>query len=157
MTKTILEFRYISNIKPRFSRRSLTTFYNILKIKAEPLDCLLFFIYVKILINFFKKKKGNVKKLILFSMPYKKKTLTLLRAPYRYKLARDQLTFSRYRINLKFIIVSNILSFRSYADIFFILYRFIFNFKNYGGNVCILHSLKISFFFKLNKFFYYNY
>lgn len=44
------------------------------------------------------KKLNFFKKSTIFIKPYKRKIYTILRAPYRHKLARHQLVLNRYNI-----------------------------------------------------------
>lgn len=56
------------------------------------------------LINYLQKKKNNIK---IFLKPTSSNLETLLRAPYRHKISRHQITFSRYFFLITFKIPLN--------------------------------------------------
>ena len=110
MNKHIVELTFSSNIKPRFFKNGNLKNKNIYLINSD------FFIFF-ITLNFYLKKKISnyntssdflFKKLIFYIKPLKKKTITYLRAPYRYKLARNQVTFSRYFVTCQIVFYSKI-------------------------------------------------
>lgn len=81
----------ISNFKPSL----LLKLNNLQKFrKNHQIYCKNFFIYILLL----KYKNNLFKKSNLFIKKYIKKTYTILRSPYRHKLARHQLHLNRYFI-----------------------------------------------------------
>lgn len=103
------------------------------------------------LINHLQKKKNNIK---IFLKPTSFSLETLLRAPYRHKISRHQITFSRYYfvISIKVPFNRNI-NIANLNQLFF----FIKELKNYfiffETNICYTHSCKIRFNFFCQKFF----
>jgi len=87
-----------------------------------------------------------------FVFPKKSSNLTILRSPYRHKLTRHQLTFSRFFIvlNLK-IVLKNRLN----AHNTFVIQHTIDKIQTYLSffetNICNQHRLKLMFFFNAPK------
>lgn len=96
MKKSYLELIILSNIKINLLDERKNFFTN-----SSFFVILLFLRYIlkKKLAKF--SKKENIKKIFFFIKPFKKSTITYLRAPYRYKLARNQVTFSRYYLTVR--------------------------------------------------------
>lgn len=154
MNKHVIELSFSSNIKPRFFKD------NNLKNKSVYLINSDFFIFF-ITLNFYLKKKINnysndffLKKIIFYVKPLKKKTITYLRAPYRYKLARNQVTFNRYFVTCQVIIYStssrkfkNLMSCINYNKKFMNFIKFI------SSNISNLVYMKYSFKVEILNFF----
>lgn len=119
------------------------------------------FIIFFLTINFYLKSKTNkylnFKKIIFFFKPFTKKVITYLRAPYRYKMARNQVLFSRFFINIRFIFTqekkylfidtSGLLHFVSICD---------GNLPYMTTNICNLTYSRILFYFSVKNLFKYN-
>lgn len=91
----------ITNFKPNF----LKNFNNLelFKKNKTQIYCRNFFIYILLLKynkNLFSKSNIHIKK-------QKKKVFTILRSPYRHKLARHQIALNRYHINISLVIKIN--------------------------------------------------
>lgn len=112
-----MSISYITNFKPSlFQSLDNTKLFNSKnKIKIVSKN---FFLFLLLLKYNNKKNNFNIK---LFIKPTYKKFITLLRAPYRYKLARHQFMLNRYfiimslKIDCKNILVSN------FSDIFYLI------------------------------------
>jgi hypothetical protein len=87
--------------------------------------------------------------------PLKQKNLTILRAPYRYKLARQQITLSRYfifyKISFDFNDNFNLISFKQIND--FIVYLKKFNIW-IESNIVYQFKIKCIFTFYFKNYFY---
>lgn len=108
--------------------------------------------FIKLLKVFLKNNNSNFNDILICPLPMKKKALTLLRAPYRYKLARDQIYFSRFKF-LVIVIFKIHQTFGQNNNIYEIvefLKYFNKNFKNFSTNLCTLQSCRIKFFNNLN-------
>lgn len=110
---------------------------------------IIFVIFMKYINN-----KNNKNIITFFIKPYCRYLLTMLRPPYRHKISRHQLTFSRYfiiftiKIPLSDLIMINNLN------------QLVFFFKNlrnlyvfFETNICLQHQSRITIFFKCNDFF----
>lgn len=94
MKKTFkISINYISNFQ---------FFGNFLKTQKSKINCKNFILFI-FFFNFLLKKYNWFYKFIYFFKPKYSVNYTLLRAPYRYKLSRDQLTFSRYFLLISFV------------------------------------------------------
>ena len=97
-------FTYLTNFKPNnFDIMSNTNKFK--HFKKNRIICRNFFLFI-LLLKYFNNKINS--KSCMWIKPLKQKNITLLRAPYRYKLSRQQITITRY----------------------FIFYKLTFNFKN---------------------------
>ena len=154
MNKHIIELNFSSNIKPRFFKNNSFNNKNIYLINSD------FFVFF-ISLNFFLKKKINnfsndylFKKIIFYIKPLKKKTITYLRAPYRYKLARNQVTFNRYFITCRILIYTKLI--KKFVNIKSCINynREFLNFiKNISSNLSNLVYMKYFFKVKILNFF----
>ena len=78
---------------------------------------------------------------ILFKPTFKKK-FDILKAPYRFKMSKNQLYFSRFNILISFYFGSNINITNSENLLYF--YKNILNFfVNFEVNLCIQNSIKV--------------
>lgn len=153
MNKHIVELTFSSNIKPRFFKNGSLKNKNIYLINSD------FFIFF-ITLNFYLKKKiGDssdflFKKLIFYIRPLKKKTITYLKAPYRYKLARNQVTFSRYFVTCQIIICSKLhKQFKNTSTCMIYNKKFINFIKDITSNLSNLVYVKYSFKAEILNFF----
>jgi len=122
---TLVKFNLINNLKIKYTNKII---------------CRNFFLFL-FLLNFFKKNKN-----CFFIKPFKKKTLTILRAPYRYKLSKHQLIINRYLIFLKNVIFfENKIFFKTYNQIIILLLFFYKNVLWFETNLVFFLKLKISF------------
>lgn len=142
MVKHTIDLSFTSNIKP--------SFYNFKKDKNKLLNTEIF-LFLATLSFILNKKINNEfkKKIFFFIKPLKKKTITYLRAPYRYKLARNQVTFSRHYFIFRIVfydhtnlLFKNIYSFIKYNSNFFLNIQKIST--NLSNIVYIKHSYNIN-------------
>lgn len=84
----------------------------------------MFLILLKFNKNIFIKSNVHIKK-------YKKKVYTILRSPYRHKLARHQISLNRYNINFSTSIkIKNDLKIKNFNNLIKLL-KFLKNFNNF--------------------------
>lgn len=111
-----MSISYITNFQPslfkNFSNAKLFVNKNKTKIISKN-----FFLFL-LLLKYNNKKNFNIK---LFIKPTYKKFITLLRAPYRYKLARHQFIMNRYFILMSLKMNFNKINTTNYNDIIFLI------------------------------------
>jgi hypothetical protein len=91
---------------------------------------------------------------VLFKPKFKKK-FDILKAPYRFKMSKHQLFFSRFNILITFFFKSNLNITNNKNLIFF--YKSVAKFfNNFEVNLCLQHSLKIFLNFKYSSNFLLN-
>jgi hypothetical protein len=134
----------ITNFKPTLINNFNN--FNSIRIKNQ-IYCKNFFVYlllIKYKNNFFKKSNLYIKK-------YKKNTYTILRSPYRHKLARHQINLNRYVINnsLKISIKQNILL-KSWKNILNLLNYIKKINKIFESNIIFINNVKVSIPIKFN-------
>lgn len=129
---------YVSNFKPIFE-----SFWK----KRKRIVCKNFILFL-LLFNYFKINNIFYKVCFFFKPKYKTIT-TLLRAPYRYKLSRDQLKFCRYHIlcSFRFFEKLNFFFFSNFNDVFIFIQLFLKIFPNFESNLCFQQKLSLHFFF----------
>lgn len=135
-----IKLNYISNFS-----------FNVAKedILKKKIFCKNFIVFIMFL-NFFKKNKVS----IVFK-PLFRRSFDLLKAPYRFKMSKNQLFFSRFSILVSFFFYKDININSTCAVIFF--YNNILNFfSNFEVNICLQNSVKIFFVFKYTKNFLIN-
>lgn len=90
----IIKTNLVTNFKPFFFENYNN--FSFLGKNKNQIFCKNFFVYLLLL----KYKKNHFfSKSSIFVKKYKKKVYTILRAPYRHKLARHQFHLNRYEIN----------------------------------------------------------
>ena len=148
MNTLSISSNFITNFKPSL----YLNLKNISKLKKNSNQkyCKLFFIYILL----FKYKNNFFKKSNIFIKKQKKKVYTILRSPYRHKLARHQIYLNRYYINFSVAIKLNsvllINNFKKLLNIVFFLKKFNNVFES---NLIFINNVKISFYVKYNKLF----
>lgn len=135
-----------TNFKPKYINDFSNI--NIFKKNKNQIFCRNLFLFL-ILIKY--KNKKLVNNSTVFIKPYKKKIYTILRAPYRHKLARHQIVLNRYEIVSTIKIKSDsIFNTKNFNDI---LKLFVF-FKNFNtwfeSNVIYNYKTKTSYMFNYN-------
>lgn len=145
----LLSTDLITNFKPQvFGKFNKMDF---LKKNKKQIFCKNFFIFLLLL----KFKNNNIfNKSSVFIKPFKKKIYTILRSPYRHKLARHQITLKRYqvrstvKINVKNDIIMN--NFKNLID----LVKLLNNYSNwFESNLVFNHKCKFLFnFYYKNNF-----
>jgi hypothetical protein len=148
--KHFIELCFISNIKPGFfiTKENRNVLINV--------EIFVFFTALKMFLNKKTNKNLNFKKIFFLVRPFKKKTVTYLRAPYRYKLARNQVTFSRYYITCQLVFYNkNILEFKNVYSITQYNANFFLNIRKISTNVSNLVYIKHSYDVKAPNLFKY--
>lgn len=141
----IIFFTFITNFKPTYIK-SLKNLNFISVYKKNTILCRNLFLFL-FLLKYLKKQHKNS----IWIKPLKKKKLTLLRAPYRYKLSRNQIELTRYYIYFKLAFkFDKLLIIKKTNEIYYI-----FNFfKNYNlwleSNIIYQFKTKIIFNFLWN-------
>lgn len=150
-TKNKIKFSisYTTNFKPsdflHFNNFRFLKSKNRNKIVAKN-----FFLFL-ILLKYNKLNSNNTTS--IFVKPNYKKFITLLRAPYRYKLARHQFIFSRYYVlltiksnvnTLHIVNVNDLITFIKLLKTFYIWFE---------SNIVYQHQVKLYFNFFINKLF----
>lgn len=110
------------------------------------------------LLKFYNKNfnKNNNIKINIIIKPKKQKTFTLLRAPFRHKLAKNQIGFFYYNFFLKLNLKKNNLIDTSTIKDFNVFFLKLIKFSNlFESNICFQKSIII--FCKLNIKKYWNY
>lgn len=143
--KFFVSLNYITNYNPLFFKNyKKFNFLNKNKIFCRNFFLFLFLLkYINNVYNF-----NNIK---LFIKPFKKKLNTILRAPYRYKLTRHQISLFRYNINIKIYFPFNLIFFKKlfFLKIFIKKFNFLFIFLE--NNLIFNHKIKLFFNFKVYK------
>lgn len=90
---------------------------------------------------------------------FKKKVFTILKSPYRHKLARHQISINRYEICSSICIPLNSQIVFFNWDKFFKFFNYIKTFNNiFESNIIYINSIKIKFYFKYkNNFCFKNF
>ncbi len=155
--KIKFSLNFITNFKPNkinFKNKENFIFTNKNKNKIINKN----FFYFISSIKFF-QQQNNFKKCSVFIKKYKKKVLTILRAPYRHKLSRHQLVLERFFINqhLEYKLISNIHIHKNNE-----LLTLIKNFKKFylffETNLVYQHKINIFIdFYYVNNFLLYKY
>lgn len=97
----------ITNFKPQIIK-DLKNYDNLKKNKVQ-IFCKNFFIFILLL----KYKNTLFKKSSIFIKKKTNKVYTILRSPYRHKLARHQIAINRYYINVSIEIESKVIKLNS--------------------------------------------
>jgi hypothetical protein len=81
-----------------------------------------------------------------FVKPVFKKSSVILRAPYKNKLSRHQLSYSRYNLMLKFNLkLVEFVKFTKISDLFFFINKIKSFFLWFESNICYQHKIKLNF------------
>ena len=149
---------FSTNLTTNFKPKHINHFNNLnfFKQTKNQIFCKNLFMFL-VLIKY--KNKNFFKKSTIFIKPYKKKIYTILRSPYRHKLARHQIVLNRYNIisaihikTKKSFLTNN---FKNVIKIF----NFFKTFNNwFESNIAYNYKTKLSYQFhynlnfKMNKF-----
>jgi hypothetical protein len=139
-----LSVNYVSNFR-------LFNFF--LKKNYNRVNCKKFLLFI-FFFNYIKFKNNFLEKLVFFVKPKFFSIYTLLRAPYRFKLSRDQLTFSRYYLvcSLTFNNHLNLKNFLNLNDLIFFINFFKKILPMFETNICFQKKITVyyNFFLKTN-------
>lgn len=149
--KLIFYFTFLTNFKPNnfnlFSSNKKFKFK-----KNNRIICRNFFLFI-LLLKYLNKNINSQSN--IWVKPLKQKNLTILRAPYRYKLARQQITLSRYFIFYKILFNFNenfnFTSFKQINDFFNFFKKFNIWVES---NIVYQFKIKCIFSFFLKNYFY---
>jgi hypothetical protein len=146
-----LNYLYFStHLTTNFKPSSIKSFNNLtfFKKNKNQIYCRNLFMFL-ILLKY--KNKNFFHKSTVFIKPYKKKIYTILRAPYRHKLSRHQITLNRYNIissiKIKTEKIFNLKKFEEIKKVFYFFKKFNFWFES---NIIYNHRIKISYNFYYN-------
>lgn len=135
----------------------------LIKSKKYWLFCKKFLSFLFLVNHIFFLKKNNLNFFLKGSFFFKKKKqkiFVILRAPYKNKLSRNQLTISRYFFKFNILIfLKNYFFFENLSHLFIFLKNLNYFFFFFETNICFLKSQKIILSFFLKNFFlnYLNY
>lgn len=142
-----ISLKYITNFNPNFLIKPSNLNKN--SDIIGKINCKNFILFVLLIKTIFKNEKIK-----FFVNPKKSNIYNILRAPYKNKMSKHQLTFNRFYFNInitlnlkKEIFFKNI---KSINDFVFFLKNF---YSFFESNICFQHKSKINFFFYLNNFF----
>ena len=144
-----ISLKYITNFNPNFLIKPQNLNKNYAN-NSDKINCKNFILFILLIKHVFKKNKVSI-----FVRPKKSNIYNILRAPYKNKMARHQLMFSRFFFNISFnLLLDNKIFFKNKANLFFFL-NFLKNFYSFfESNVCFQHKSNINFKFYLNNFFF---
>lgn len=145
-----ISLKYITNFNPNFLIKPSNLNTNHYKNKNDRINCKNFILFFLLIKNIFKNEKIN-----FFIKPKKSNLYNILRAPYKNKMSKHQITFNRFYFNISvFLFLKNPIKF----DNIYSLSNFIFFLKNFysffESNICFQHKSTINFSFYLNNFFF---
>jgi len=138
----------VTNFNPNFSIKpqNLNKNYNN---KSDKINCKNFILFLLLLKNIFQNNS-----ITIFVKPKKSSLYNILRAPYKNKMSKHQLGFSRFFFNISVILqLSNLVFFKNPSNLVVFL-NFLKNFYSFfESNICFQHKSQINFKFYLNNFF----
>jgi len=142
-----INLKYTTNFNPNFliKPQNLNKNYKSL----DKINCKNFILFILLLKYVFKKETVSI-----FVKPKKSSIYNILRAPYKNKMARHQITFSRFFFNISIRIKnsSNLVFINIKSLIIFL--NFLKNFYSFfESNICFQHKSILIFNFQLNDFF----
>ena len=144
-----ISINYSTNFNPDFFKK-YNNFKNKNKNKIFCRNFFLFFMSLNFLNN-----KVNFEKCIIFVKPKKTFFINILKAPYKNKLFKDQLGFSKYFLILKISCFLYFYKINSFNQFFFFFYNFYNFFLFIESN--IINNYKILFTFNFNFFNFFNF
>ena len=142
MNFLIIKTNLITNFKPNYNNSNIK---NIFYKNNTSIYCKNFFLFL-LLIKYKSNYSGNTfLESSIFIKPLKRKVYTILRSPYRHKLARHQLSLKRYNIVSTIKIPFEITSFNNFTN-FITFFNFLIKFYySFESNLIFVHKLKIIF------------
>jgi len=134
---------FITNFRPINTNKNNTLF---LKVKTKNRIMCRNFILFLLLITFLKKNDFFLN-FSFFVKPFFKKSSVILRAPYKNKLSRHQLSYNRYNLLIKFSFkLTNILFIKKKNDFNFLVKKLKSFFFWFESNICYQHKIKFIFY-----------
>jgi hypothetical protein len=145
-----INLKYVTNFTPNLFFKTAGIRINKFNNKFEKINCKNFFLFFIILKNMFKNNKVS-----FFVKPKKSPIQNILRAPYKNKKSKHQLTFSRYYFNVSVIFVlKKINFFKNTNQLIYLTDELKKFYSFFESNICFQHKSTILFFFYLNDFFF---
>lgn len=146
-----ISFKYVTNFNPGsfLYIKGLKNFTKLSNQKSnvDVVGCKHFILFIFLLKHLFKKNK-----ITLFVKPKKSNIQNILRAPYKNKMSKHQLTFSRFFLNVSInilkktpIVCQNIFYLVNLVNELKKFYSF------FESNICFQHKSSINFSFFLNN------
>jgi hypothetical protein len=145
--KLYININYISNFNPNFFKN----FNNFKNKNKKKIICRNFFLFL-FLLNFLKNFLA-CNSLKIFVKPKKKNFINVLKAPYKNKLSKHQIGFSRYFLIFKLVVMVNVYIFNNFSQFFLFLNKFIYFLKFFETNLVYNYKLIFKLKFKLNNYF----
>lgn len=146
-----ISLKYVTNFNPNFFVKSTTLNKNFFKKKNnEKINCKSFILFVLLLKNTFTDSSVSV-----FVKPKKSSIYNILRAPYKNKMSRHQLTFSRFYFNLKITLSSvDCIRLKKISNLPILLNSIKSFYSFLESNVCFQHKSRLCLNFWLNDYFF---
>jgi hypothetical protein len=133
---------FITNFRPISTNINSNFFF---KVKTKNRIMCRNFILFLLLINFLKNSFFFLD-FSFFVKPFFKKSSVILRAPYKNKLSRHQLAYSRYNLMLKFNFkLNHFLKLTKLNDLIFLINKIKSFFLWFESNICYQHKIKLNF------------
>jgi hypothetical protein len=145
-----VSLKYVTNFNPNFLLKpdNLTKNFD-RNTNNGRVNCKNFILFILLLKNIFKKNK-----IAIFTKPKQSSIHNILRAPYKNKMSKHQITLSRFNFNItvsvdlkKAIDLKNTKQVVKILDCLKTFYSF------FESNVCFQHRSNIAFKFLLNNYF----
>jgi hypothetical protein len=132
---------FITNFRPINIDINSNVFF---KVKTKNRIMCRNFILFLLLINYLKQNNFFLN-FSFFVKPFFKKSVVILRAPYKNKLSRHQLAYNRYSLMLRFNIkLNNTINLSHFNDLIFLIKKIKSFFLWFESNICYQHKLKLN-------------
>lgn len=144
-----ISLQYITNFQPNSNIEVLTKVNSSGIVKNNKIFCKNFIIFIILMRRLFGKNTPTV-----FIKPTYSNTYNILRAPYKNKISKHQISLSRFFIVVKFKLkLFNNIFLKNFTNLFNII-KFLKNFYSFfETNITYQHRSIIIFFFNLDDFF----
>lgn len=151
------QFNFITNFNPHLSEDVDLKYLDKLN-KSTKIVCKNLIIFILCVREIISQKEFNLFdwKFKIFILPLKKTLYTLLRAPYRYKLAKNQLMFKRYNLVISAKQLKQAPVIKNIGQIHTLLDNFIDKSKKFETNIAYQRRGRIVFSIKYPEYFKYN-
>lgn len=133
---------FITNFRPINNDINSSFFF---KIRSKNRIMCRNFILFLLLISYLKKINFFLN-FSFFVKPVFKKSIVILRAPYKNKLSRHQLSYKRYNLMLRFKLkLNDFIVFKNINDLVFLINKIKSFFLWFESNICYQHKIKFNF------------
>jgi len=141
---------FITNFRPISTNVNSSFFF---KAKTKNRIMCRNFILFLLLISYLKNNSFFLN-FSFFVKPLFKKSVVILRAPYKNKLSRHQLSYNRYSLMLRFNLkLNNLITLNKVSDLIFLIKKIKSFFLWFESNICYQHKIKFNFNLKyINNF-----